>query len=115
MSIFRRKLSKRLEQLGHVSLHVNDILDSWFTQDQKIAEYCDQNDFTLITKDQDFQNSHLVKRTPKRLVKINLGNIANNDLIQAIENHMDLLQEVHRDSEFFMVEIFKTDIWVISR
>ncbi len=110
-----KKLSRRLEQLGYVSLHVNDILDSWFTQDGKIAEYCDQEDLTVITKDQDFRNSHLVKRTPKKLVKINLGNIANKDLIQTIENHMDLLLEVHRDSEFFMIEIFKNDVWVVSR
>jgi predicted nuclease of predicted toxin-antitoxin system len=110
-----KKLSKRLQELGHTSIHVNEILDKWFTEDPKISEYCNQNDIILISKDQDFRDSHLIIKKPKKLIKVNLGNISNKDLIQAIEEHLDWIGDVNSNSEFFMIEIFKNDVWVITR
>lgn len=50
------KLSKRIEQLGFHSEHVNNILEKWNTRDEDIAQNANQNNLTLITKDQDFRN-----------------------------------------------------------
>ncbi|MCB9279926.1 MAG: DUF5615 family PIN-like protein [Lewinellaceae bacterium] len=47
------------------AIHVNDILDSWYSKDQDIAKYADQEDYVVLSKDADFKNSHLVKGTPK--------------------------------------------------
>ncbi len=65
------KLTKHLESLGFVSVHVNKILNKWFTSDAEISEYADKNDFIVITKDSDFRNSYYIKKTPEKLIKIN--------------------------------------------
>ncbi len=110
-----RKLSKQLDQLGYSSIHVNDILEKWNTIDTRISEYADVHDLILITKDQDFRNSFLVAHKPRKLIKINLGNISNIDLIYIIEQNINRILEISRSARSFMIEVFKDDIWVITR
>jgi len=62
------KISKRIERLGFQTEHVNNVLNRWKTKDDDIAKYVDQNDLILITKDQDFRNSFLLQRKPKKLI-----------------------------------------------
>ncbi len=104
-------IAKRIEQLGFHSEHVNHILNKWKTKDSDIADYADQNDLILITKDQDFRNSFLLKNTPKKLVKINLGNISNRDLIRIIDNQLERLNSLSKQAGSFMVEINKDNLW----
>ena len=52
------KLVKFLISKNYNCVHVNTILDKWFTKDNAIAKYTDLNDLLLITKDGDFRASH---------------------------------------------------------
>lgn len=70
------KLAKHINNQGFECIHINTILDKWFTIDSAIAKFSDLNDFILITKDFDFKNAFLIKKTPRKLTKINLGNIS---------------------------------------
>jgi len=85
------KVAKLFVNKGIVSMHVNDILDKWFTTDIKICEYADEHDFTVITKDTDFKNSHFINHSPKKLIKINLENISTNRLIEIFESCYELI------------------------
>ena len=76
---------------------------------------CGQYDLILITKDQDFRISHLISHKPNKLIKINLGNISNTALIETFENHLDWIKEVNNSTESFMIEVFKNDLWVVTR
>ncbi len=59
-------LSKFLgKQSNYNTIHVNQILQKWRTRDLDICKYADENDFTVITKDQDFKDSHFISQTPK--------------------------------------------------
>ena len=71
------KLVKYLQQSDYMAIHVNEILDKWFTKDSEISTYADLNDLIVITKDSDFRDSFFIKKTPRKLIKINLGNISN--------------------------------------
>lgn len=82
-------LSKFLVELGHESFHVNHILQKWNTSDSEICRFADENKLTLITKDADFRNSFFIKKTPKKLIKINLGNISNEELKTIFQKYMD--------------------------
>ena len=42
------KLVKSLEGLGYTYLHVNTILDKWFTKDEDLMKFADENDWVLI-------------------------------------------------------------------
>jgi predicted nuclease of predicted toxin-antitoxin system len=75
---------KFLESKGYNAFHVNSLPDKWYTKDNYISKYADLNDFILITKDADFRNSYFIKKTPKKLIKVNLGNISNAALIDIV-------------------------------
>ncbi len=109
------KISKRIEQIGFLSQHVNHILDRWHTKDNAIAHYADQHDLILITKDQDFRNSFLLNRKPSKLIKVNLGNVSNEDLLEVLESNMERLEVLNSQSETFMVEINKGNFWVVMK
>jgi len=109
------KLSKRIQELGFQAEHVNNILDKWNTKDEDICKYADQKGYILISKDQDFRNSYLLKRSPKKLIKINLGNISNAELIEIIEKHMNALKSLDEETESFMAEISKTNFFIVTK
>ena len=101
------KLVKLIESKSFDCVHVNNILDKWHTKDSDIAEYVDANDFILIPKDSDFKNSHYIKKSPKKLVKINLGNISNTDLMNIFSSILPELEKVNKTTEVFIIEINK--------
>lgn len=101
------KLVKFIGSKGFECVHVNYILDKWYTKDSDIAEYVDSNDFILISKDSDFKNSHYIKKAPKKLVKINLGNISNTDLLNIFSSVLPELEKVNKTTEVFIIEINK--------
>lgn len=87
------KIAKLFASKGTESVHINNILDKWFTSDIKISNYADVNDFILITKDSDFKNSHFINKSPRKLIKINLGNISTNRLLEIFESCYILINE----------------------
>lgn len=101
------KLVKLIESKGFDCLHVNYILDKWHTKDSDIAKYVDANDYILISKDSDFKNSHFIKKSPKKLVKINLGNISNTDLLAIFSSILPELEKVNKTTDVFIFEINK--------
>jgi predicted nuclease of predicted toxin-antitoxin system len=77
------KLVKYLDKSGFEALHVNTLPNSYYSKDAEITEFADRHGMILISKDADFKNSFLLNRTPKKLIKINLGNITNDNLIKS--------------------------------
>lgn len=107
------KLVKHLISLGYDTTHVNEILDKWFTKDREICDYADANDLIIITKDSDFRDSFFIDNTPKKLIKINLGNISNQELIQIISDNIGSISKLSTKSSF-LIEIDKEDIFVVE-
>lgn len=98
------KLVNKLHFLGHEAIHVNDILDKWNTKDKDICKYADQFGFVVITKDSDFRDSFFVNKSPKKLIKINLGNIPNNSLLEIFSKNITSIEKL-KDKESFLLEI----------
>jgi predicted nuclease of predicted toxin-antitoxin system len=85
-------LSKFLDsQPGCTAVHVNQILQKWYTKDAEICKYADDNLLVVITKDQDFKNSHFINKTPKKVIRIALGNISNADLIMLFDKYLPFI------------------------
>jgi predicted nuclease of predicted toxin-antitoxin system len=108
-----KKVVKFFQDQGINSIHINDILDSWYTTDDNISKYADDNDFIVMTKDADFKNSHFLKKTPKKLLKISLGNISTKKLISLIDNNLHLLKEKF-EKDFCYIEISGDTIVIIE-
>ena len=73
------------------AIHVNSILNGSNSKDSEIAHFADENDLILISKDADFKLSYLLKKRPKKLIKVNLGNVSNEELIRIFERNLDLI------------------------
>ena len=69
------RLNIQLKCLGQISIHINEVFDKWYTTDTAISNFANEGGFIIIIKDGDFKNSFLITGKPKKLIKINLGNI----------------------------------------
>ncbi len=107
------RLVKFLNKNGVEAIHVNRILDKWYTKDSDICRYADENDYVVVTKDIDFRNSYFLNKTPKKLIKINLGNVTNQELIDIFDNYLDLLiEQFEADSRY--IEVNKNNLTLIN-
>jgi len=108
------KFVKAIENLGYSCVHVNSILDKWHTKDEDLMKFADENNMILISKDSDFKNSHFIKVSPKKLIKINLGNISNSELIKIFSsNHLKIL-EIDKSFHHFLIEVNKDAVSIIT-
>ncbi|MDS4022256.1 MAG: DUF5615 family PIN-like protein [Candidatus Competibacter sp.] len=96
------RLVNRLRELGVDATHVNRILDGSETRDSAIAAYVDANDMLLVTKDSDFRDSHLLSGSPKRILRIVLGNLSNTELIELLETQWTLVAEACADDRCYL-------------
>jgi len=103
------KLVAYLKSLGFDAIHVNEILNKSETKDSEICKYADEADFIVITKDTDFRDSYFIKRTPKKLIKINLGNIPNQDLKVIFLENIAVFEKLY-SRPHFLIEIDKDNI-----
>lgn len=107
------KLSHYLSNKGFHTEHINQILNKWHTADSAIAAYANQNDFILITKDSDFRDSYLLKKSPKKVIKISLGNISNSNLIIQFEKYFQLIEKEFR-SEYCFLEMSAEEVFILK-
>ena len=107
------KIKRFFESKGIEAFHVNHLPDSWFTADKDIAIFADANDLVVVTKDVDFQASHLLKNTPKQLLRLALGNLSTKETIHLLETCLDTLEEAFA-SPICFVEIGRDYCHVVS-
>ena len=108
------RLSKFLNEQEHCqATHVNQILQKWNTPDAGIAKHADLNSMVVLTKDTDFKNSHFINKTPKKLIRVALGNISNDDLIFLIDKYLPFIFSV-ADKQSFYIELSREQITIIG-
>ena len=108
------KVVKFLSDLGHEAIHVNTILEKWHTKDTEICKYADSHELIVITKDYDFRDSFFLRKTPRKLIKINLGNISTNELITSLSDILHALERLN-ENFCFMIEIGKNNTTFIDK
>lgn len=109
------KLTKWLNEAGFEAIHVNNVLDSYYTSDERISAYADMYGLILISKDSDFKNQHLLKKSPKHLIKISSGNTSNERLIDLMRRHIHVIEKLSSKSCFLLeIEAEKTIIFILD-
>jgi len=107
-------LSKFLDkQTDCSSIHVNQILQRWNTTDAEICKHADKNNLVVITKDEDFKNTHFINKTPRKIIRLILGNTSNEELILLFAKYISLLLKLS-ESDSFYVEISNEQIIIID-
>ena len=94
------RLARFLRQAGHDVVHTSDLPDGNRTPDRQIAELADSQSRVVVTKDRDFRDSHLLVKSPRRLLVVRTGNISNDALLVLFEAHLDAIVEVLGDADF---------------
>ncbi len=107
------KLVNFLKSHDIEAIHVNQILAKWYTKDREICQYADEHDYVVVSKDADFRNSYLVKGTPRKLLRVNLGNITNQELIQLVGDNLKLFIENFATGRCY-IEINQQQIMIIK-
>lgn len=89
------KVKRFLIAEGHRAVHVNELPRKSETTDRDICAYADSGDFIVITKDADFLDFYHLKRSPQKVIKINLGNnISANEFIQLLSDLLPQMQKI---------------------
>jgi predicted nuclease of predicted toxin-antitoxin system len=95
-----RRLSHVLTAQGHDSIHTLDLPNGNRTSDGEIGEISVAEARIVISKDADFVNDFLLKQQPYGLLLVSTGNIANNDLLQLITKHLDVIVSAFENARF---------------
>ncbi len=84
------------------------------TKDSDICRYADAYGYVVVTKDADFKNSHFIAKTPKQLIRANLGNINNSHLIDIFQKNLEKFQD-HFERGYSYIEIHKEYIELFKK
>ena len=87
------RLETYLAQAGHDVRHSSNLPDGNRTSDQTLAELADAEDRVIVPKDRDFEISHALRRSPRRLLLVTTGNISNNALIGLFETNLAVIEQ----------------------
>lgn len=105
---FPRRLTHRLREAGHDSLHTLDLPDGNRTTDAEINELSIRDYRVVITKDVDFVDSFLLARRPRKLLLVSTGNIANHELEALFVAQIQQITAAFASYDF--LELTRTDL-----
>lgn len=82
------RLARWLESQGHDAQHVAELPDGYETIDRLVWETADTEGRVVISKDVDFRDRQILTGSPKHLLRLRVGNIANADLIDLFTDRL---------------------------
>lgn len=95
-----RRLCAWLAAAGHDALHTLDLPQRNRTTDEEIIAVAARDDRIVITKDDDFVESFLVRGKPDRLLLVSTGNIANTELEALIRRNLESIVRALEGARF---------------
>ena len=105
-----RRLCYWLREQGHDAVHTLDLESGNRTTDLEVIRIADRDGRIVITKDDDFVQSFLLRKSPRRLMLIALGNIGNAELERLIAEAWPAIVDVLETAHF--IEISKKSLIV---
>ena len=97
------RLTKFLSANGIESLHANQLPRKSASTDAEISYYADQHDCVVFTKDEDFRTSYLLRRTPRKLVHVRVGNqLRDQELVELVGRHLEDLKQLDSCTSFYL-------------
>ena len=94
------KLSRLLAEAGHDSVHTSQLPEGSRIPYATLADLADDEDWVVVTKDRDFRNSYLLRRTPRRLLTVSTGNVANVELLALFAENLDAAVDALSEADY---------------
>lgn len=89
-------------------MHTLELPDQNATSDKVITKLAMEEERILITKDNDFLESFLLKAEPKKLIVVKTGNIPNRVLLKIFDANLEFIEVLLSRSH--LIEITQTEI-----
>lgn len=106
------RLARHLNDAGHDAVHTLDLPEQNRTTDAEVARVADAQDRIVVSKDNDFRDTHLLNSTPARLLVVSTGNITNRDLIALIDDHLPELVAAFEKAR--LVQLTTDDLLILD-
>jgi len=98
------KLAQRLGDVFPGSTHVmTQHLDE--SKDQEIWSFARENDYTIVTKDSDFNEITILKGFPPKVIWLRMGNCQVSDIERVIRDKYVILSEFYHKENLGIIEI----------
>lgn len=92
----------------HDCIHTIELPDKNRSRDYQINKIAVDQNRVVITKDNDFLDSYILKALPPKLIIVTTGNITNNALVKIFNDNLTLIVDMLSRSN--LIEIGKTEI-----
>jgi predicted nuclease of predicted toxin-antitoxin system len=93
-----RKLVIQIENIFPDSNHVTSVL-SETVDDRTIWEFAKQNNFMIVTKDDDFEQRSILFGHPPKVIWIRLGNCRTADVERLLRNSQKVIEASGEDDQ----------------
>lgn len=107
------RLATLLNKRGHDAIHTSSLPAGNRSTDLQICAIADAQGQIVVTKDVDFRNSHLLSRSPRRLLIVTTGNITNDVLLELVDASLTALARALESSDF--VELRRDALVIYER
>lgn len=94
------RLSKYFPESSHVMFEELDESD-----DLTIWEFAEQNSFTIVTKDIDFNELSVIKGYPPKVIWLSIGNCRVNEIEYILKEQLTILNEFNKNINLGFIEI----------
>ena len=105
-----RRLAQELVASGHDAVHTLDLPEANRTHDKDIVALAIRENRIVVTKDNDFVISFLLRNEPPKLLLISTGNISNDNLSKLLSTNLRALENALSKHSF--VELSATAITI---
>jgi predicted nuclease of predicted toxin-antitoxin system len=75
------------------------------TSDRDIATWADDNHYIVVTKDLDFKRSHLNQGSPRRVIRLMIGNCSSSETVTMFAGALPEILALE-SSELFVLEVY---------
>lgn len=99
-----RRLVHWLQAEGHEAVHTRDLPEGNRTRDATINELSMLDQRVLITKDEDFVDTFLLRRQPYKLLLVSTGNTSNRELEQLFQDNLESLVRAFEAYDFIELD-----------
>jgi predicted nuclease of predicted toxin-antitoxin system len=103
-----KSLSDLLKYRGHDSIHTLELPDQNASSDKFITNLALEEGRIVITKDNDFLESYLLKSEPNKLIVVRTGNISNQLLLKIFDDNLSFIELIISRSN--LIEITSSEI-----
>lgn len=97
------KFARVLKNKGFEILHTDDLPNKERTTDSELRKLSVEQNYTIITKDSDFLDSHLIQGIPPKLLMITTGNISNKELLGLFDKYFNIIIQLF--SNYDLIEL----------